>query len=89
MKKTLIAFLVIFALVTSMVPAMANDSKDAEIIADALFVRPFSLASIVIGSVVFVVALPFSIPTRSVGIVGQIVVVDPCKYTFVRPMGEF
>ncbi len=89
MKKTLIAFLVIFALVASTVPAMANDSKDTEIIADALFVRPFGLASIVIGSVVFVVALPFSIPTRSIGKVGQIVVVDPCKYTFVRPMGEF
>lgn len=92
MKKILIALLVVFTLVTSTAPAMAaiaSDTKDADVIADALVVRPIGIASIVLGSVIFVVALPFSIPTRSVGKVGKLIVVDPCKYTFVRPMGDF
>jgi len=89
MRKKLIAFLVIFALISSAAQVMANEVDDADIIVDALFVRPVSFASIVVGSVIFVVALPFSIPSRSVGIVGQQIVVAPAKYTFVRPMGDF
>lgn len=96
MKKILlIALLVIFTMVTTMFPVKTavaggpGDLRDVDIVADALVVRPISLASIVIGSVIFVAALPFSIPTRSVGIVGKAIVVDPCKYTFVRPMGDF
>jgi len=90
MRKKLIAFLVVFALLTGTVPAIAaNDISDADVIADALLVRPVGLASIVLGSVIFVAALPFSLPSRSVGKVGQLIVVDPCKFTFVRPMGDF
>jgi hypothetical protein len=89
MKRKLIAFLVIFALITSAAPAMARDIDEADIIADALFVRPVSLAATVVGSVIFVVALPFSIPSGSVGTVGQEIVVAPAKYTFIRPMGDF
>lgn len=86
MRKKLIAFLVIFALIMSTVPAMADD---ADIIADTLIVRPLSLASIALCSVIFVAALPFSIPTFSVGTVGKLMVVDTFKFTFVRPVGDF
>lgn len=89
MKKTLIAFLVILALLTSMAPAMARDIDDADVVADALVVRPVGLASIIVGSVIFVVALPFSIPSQSVGKVAEAIVVNPCKYTFVRQLGDF
>jgi len=37
----------------------------------------------------WVVALPFSIPSDSVGTAGQLLVVDPCKFTFTRPLGDF
>lgn len=89
MRKKLIAFLVIFALITSAVPVVAGEIDEADIIADALVVRPVSFASIVLGSVIFVVALPFSIPTGSVDTVGRHVVVAPYRYTFVRPLGDF
>jgi hypothetical protein len=91
MRKKLIAFLVMFALIMGTVPVMAanNETTDADIIADVFLVRPISLASIVLGSAIFVAALPFSIPTRSVGKVGQVIVVEPCKFTFVRPVGDF
>ncbi len=89
MRKKLIAFLVIFALITAAVPAMAGEIDEADIIADALVVRPVSFAAMLVGSVIFVVALPFSIPSGSVGTVGQEIVVTPAKYTFVRPLGDF
>lgn len=89
MRKKLIAFLVIFALITAAVPAMAGEIDEADIIADALVVRPVSFAAMLVGSVIFVVALPFSIPSGSVGTVGQELVVTPAKYTFVRPLGDF
>jgi hypothetical protein len=37
----------------------------------------------------WVVSLPFSIPSGSVGTAGQLLVADPCKFTFVRPLGDF
>lgn len=89
MRKKLIAFLVIFALITAAAPAMAGEIDEADIIADALVVRPVSFAAMLVGSVIFVVALPFSIPSGSVGTVGQELVVTPAKYTFVRPLGDF
>jgi hypothetical protein len=59
------------------------------IVADVLIARPVGLVSIVFGSVMWVVALPFSIPSDSVGTAGQLLVVDPCKFTFTRPLGDF
>jgi len=89
MKRKLIAFLVSFALITSAVPVMAGEIDEADIIADALVVRPVSFAAMLAGSVIFVIALPFSIPSGSVETVGQQIVVAPAKYTFIRPMGDF
>jgi len=37
----------------------------------------------------FVVALPVSLPSRSVGNVGQRLVLDPVEFTFIRPVGNF
>jgi hypothetical protein len=90
MKKTAIAMLVVCALFVSSVPALADTPKDGMVIvADVLFARPVGLVSIVFGSVMWVVALPFSIPSDSVGTAGQLLVVDPCKFTFTRPLGDF
>jgi len=56
--------------------------------ADTFLVRPFMLASTVIGVATFVVTLPFSALGGNVGEAGKILVVEPAKYTFVRPLGE-
>jgi adenosylmethionine-8-amino-7-oxononanoate aminotransferase len=57
-------------------------------IADGLIVRPFGVAAILLGTVAFVVTLPFSIPTKSVNKAAQKLVADPAKYTFSRPLGQ-
>ena len=90
MKKTAIAILVLCALIAVSVPALAETPKDGmAVVADVLLARPMGLVTIVFGSVMWVVALPFSIPSDSVGAAGQLLVVDPCKFTFQRPLGDF
>ena len=56
--------------------------------ADALIVRPLGFVATVLGSVLFVVSLPFSALGGNVGEVGQRLVVDPAMFTFKRPVGD-
>lgn len=89
MRKKLIVFLMVFALIAIAAPAMANEPTSETIVPDVLLVRPLGLVSLVAGSVIFVISLPVAIPTGSVGKVGQRLVLDPVEFTFVRPIGNF
>ena len=79
---------------TSLVHAMddtaqgGSDVSAETILVDGVILRPMGVLATIVGSVAFVVTLPFSIPTRSVDKAAQKLVVDPAKYTFVRPMGQ-
>lgn len=88
------------ALVMAMgsMPAMAgnpsgNPQYDDEtpaayaMIGDAVIARPLLLAATVIGTGVFVVTLPFTLASGSVGKAGKALVVDPGEATFVRCLG--
>jgi hypothetical protein len=88
MRKKLIAFLVVFALIASAAPVLAEPT-DTEIIPDVLIARPCGLATTVLGSVLFVVSLPVAIPSGSVKNVGRRLVLDPVEFTFIRPVGDF
>lgn len=90
MKKTALVILLVLSLVVIAPQAFGGEPKDGmEIVGDVLIARPAGLVSIVLGSVIYVVALPFSIPSGSVDKAGQLLVVDPFKYTFARPLGDF
>ena len=89
MKKTSIAMLVVCALIVSTAPAFAEATDGMGIVADVLIARPVGLVSVVFGTVMYVVALPFSIPSGSVEKTGQLLVEEPFKYTFFRPLGDF
>ena len=89
MKKAFIAFLLILALGASARPALAYEASDADVIGDVILARPAGLLAIVAGSAVFVVSLPFSLPTGSVPKVAQRLILDPVEFTFVRPVGNF
>ncbi len=90
MKKTSIALLVVCALLASTAQAFAEPPQDGmAIVADVLFVRTVGLVSIVAGTAMFIVALPFSLPSGSVEKSGQLLVEDPFQYTFARPLGDF
>lgn len=71
-------------------PISASEDNDGFIVGvDTLLVRPFGLAATLIGTAIFIVALPFSIPTGSTGKAADKLVADPFRYTFTRPLGNF
>ena len=74
-------------------PLLANeqlpkDRAGGDMLMDAVFVRTTGLAAIVAGSVAFVVALPFTIFSGSVGSSADELVKKPIDYTFRRPLGQ-
>jgi len=68
--------------------ARSDDVSAEAIIADGLLMRPGGIVATVLGTAVFVVTLPFSIPTRSVDKAAQKLIVEPARFTFVRPLGQ-
>ena len=59
-----------------------------EMVADAVFLRPLGLASLVLGTAAFVATLIFTVPMQQVEEAGHQLVVKPAKYTFARPLGQ-
>ena len=59
-----------------------------ETAADALVVRPVCLVATVIGSAVFVVALPWAAASGSIKKAAHALVVRPAAATFTRPLGD-
>lgn len=80
--------------VTSLGAAAQQDDtvsgdKATDMVVDAVVVRPLGLAATAIGTVLTVVALPFTIPSGSVGTSAHELIVRPAEYTFKRPLGDF
>jgi len=93
-KKTLLIPALVLTLGAP--PAMALDQDQItreptgdEILADGLIARPLGLIATVIGAAAFVVTLPFTIPSKSTDRAAAILVAEPARYTFKRPIGQF
>ena len=56
--------------------------------ADAVVVRPLCLASTIVGSALFVVALPVAAASKSVKPTAEALVAKPAAATFKRPLGD-
>ncbi|MBI4641599.1 MAG: hypothetical protein HY731_12945 [Candidatus Tectomicrobia bacterium] len=70
-------------------PTVATQEVSAgAMIADAFLVRPVGLGAMILGTVAFIISLPFSLPTRSADKAAQKLIVEPAKYTFTRPLGQ-
>ena len=64
MKRLTVTMLIAISIFMASVPAFGNEQAfDATM--DILLVRPVSLAATVVGTAVFIVSLPFSIPSQS------------------------
>jgi hypothetical protein len=59
-----------------------------DMLLDMVFIRPLMLVSTAAGAVSFVVTLPFSALGGNVGEAAETLVMEPARYTFVRPLGE-
>lgn len=88
-----ICLALIISLVFAATPARAarctaQETSPEAMVVDALVLRPVGVVLTVAGLALFVVTLPFSIPSSSVGKAARKLVIDPAKYTFTRPLGE-
>jgi hypothetical protein len=67
----------------------ATDNADpVEVATDALVVRPVCLVATVVGSAVFVVALPWAAASKNIKKTAKALVGKPASATFTRPMGD-
>lgn len=67
----------------------AEEPEGGEMIYDAIIVRPIGLIATAVGSVFFVLSLPFSAAGDNVDTASEELVKRPARYTFKRPLGEF
>ena len=67
---------------------LPKDRAGGDMMLDAVGARPIGLIAIVAGSVAFVIALPFTIFSDSVGSSADELVKKPIDYTFRRPLGQ-
>ena len=88
----LIAALLIATFSSPVIASVDFEKKDPSagaMIADFVLVRPVAIVALVVGSALFVVSLPFSAIGGNVKASATSLVVEPAKYSFVRPLGEF
>ena len=67
----------------------AEEPEGGEMIYDAVIVRPLGIVATAIGSVFFVLSLPFSAAGDNVDAAQEELVKKPARFTFKRPLGEF
>lgn len=91
MGKMVIAAFIALTLIATSMPVLADDGAYAAtaMAADVIIARPVGLVAIVLGTAVFIVALPFAAISGSVEPVARTLVAEPSKFTFTRPVGDF
>ncbi len=67
----------------------AGRPSAAAMFVDGVLVRPLGIVATALGSVTWLVTLPFSALGGNVGEAGKSLVKDPARFTFARPLGEF
>ncbi len=89
MKTKLITALCAVAILSmSANTASAASDDDLKVAADTLVVRPVCLAATVVGSALFVIALPIAAISHSVKKTAHVLVVRPARATFTRRLGD-
>jgi hypothetical protein len=95
-KKSLVILMIsVFLIAPFASSALADEyfevenPSGGEMIFDFLLVRPVGLVATAVGSVFYVISLPFSLMGRNAGEASQALVKDPAAYTFTRPLGQF
>jgi hypothetical protein len=58
-----------------------------DMIGDLVLQRPFGLANTAVGIVTWIVSLPFTILSGSMGDAGAKLITEPVAHTFTRPLG--
>jgi hypothetical protein len=67
----------------------AKEPGGGAMIYDTVVVRPIGLAATVVGSVFWLISLPFSALGDNTDTATKKLIKEPAAYTFRRPLGEF
>ena len=63
--------------------------KGGYMVGDLLVIRPVGIVATAVGTVVYVISLPFSLAGGNEEEARQKLLIEPAEYTFTRPLGEF
>src|SRR5258708_29685866 len=90
MKTRILTFCCAAAILWAQIPQTnaVEDGSTEAVAADLLVVRPACFVMTVIGSALFVVALPIAAISKSTHQTAQAMVVRPARVTFSRPLGD-
>ena len=95
-KQSIVLFLAVAFVVVAVAPPVigAENKLDEEpgagkMMADMFFLRPVGVLATAVGSLFFLVSLPFSASGGNTEAVGEKLVKEPARYTFQRPLGDF
>ena len=88
--KTTVTVLCIVTLLLACSPASAQDNPSGGAVAiDAVLGRPACFVATIVGSALFLIALPVAATSKTVKRTADALVVTPAKATFTRPLGDF
>lgn len=91
-KRTVAFLLTAIMLSVAAIPAGAaaikQEPSSTAVVYDVLLMRPLGLVATTVGAAMFIVGLPFTIPSRSVKVAADKLVVAPFNFTFRRPIGN-
>jgi hypothetical protein len=89
MKTKLLILLCVITVGLGNVNFCRADDNSIAAITDVALVRPGCFIATMLGSVVFVVALPFAAASHSIRQTADTLVLTPAEATFTRPVGDF
>ncbi len=95
MKKTLLMILIVATLTMSLAATSSaqsmlweNEPTAGHMAGDFIFVRPFAIAGLALGAVVYGLSWPFSYWGNNEEQARQKLVIDPFEFAFKRPLGD-
>ena len=88
MKRKLTMLVCVAGIGLGSTASLRADSGGA-MVADLVVGRPACLVATAVGSVFFVLSLPFAYSSRSVDSAAHALVITPARATFRRPLGDF
>jgi hypothetical protein len=88
MRKIVVLLTLCFLCLTS-TAAFAQIDEGLITIGDLAITRPAGILVTVVGSALFVVSLPFALTSGSVKETSDVLIGQPFRFTFKRPLGNF
>ena len=90
-RKSLVAVVATALLAASPLATAAvryGDPNFSTMLIDGAIARPLGLGATVVGTAIWIVTLPFSALGGNVGEAADKLIIEPARFTFVRPLGE-